>query len=223
MNDILNTISTRDIAEPSTYISAIFISFICSLIINEIYKIGYLRSNVGSGINRFFVIGGPSITALLIAIQFSLPLSLGLLGALSIVRFRTPIKDPQEIGYILALIAMSVSCATLNYIIVFTIIILLITIVFSQNTLKNFIKLKRGRFYHISMKVFGPIKDEKIREIFLQYFTEAELMNFRLSDDDVSILAQSSRITPQNLDSLVSNLRSLPEIKSVSQNIYSDE
>ena len=57
---------------------------------------------------------GPSITAIFIAIQFSLPLSLGLLGALSIVRFRTPIKEAEEIGFILLVVALSLSWATLN-------------------------------------------------------------------------------------------------------------
>ena len=39
---------------------------------------------------------GPSVTLLFICVQLSLPLSLGLLGALSIVRFRVPIKEPEE-------------------------------------------------------------------------------------------------------------------------------
>ena len=45
----------------------------------------------------------------------SRPLSLGLLGALSFVRFCTPIKDPAEIGFLLLLIASSVGAATYDY------------------------------------------------------------------------------------------------------------
>ena len=36
----------------------------------------------------------------------SLALSLGLVGALSIVRFRTPIKEPEELGYLFLIIAV---------------------------------------------------------------------------------------------------------------------
>ena len=36
-------------------------------------------------------------------IKSSLALSLGLVGALSIVRFRTPIKEPEELGYLFLL------------------------------------------------------------------------------------------------------------------------
>jgi len=39
-------------------------------------------------------------------VKSSLALSLGLVGALSIVRFRTPIKEPEELGYIFLTIAI---------------------------------------------------------------------------------------------------------------------
>jgi hypothetical protein len=65
--------------------------------------------------SRTFLIGGPAVTALFLGIQVSIPLSLGLLGALSFVRFRTPVKDPAEIGYLLLLIAASIGAATNNY------------------------------------------------------------------------------------------------------------
>ena len=62
--------------------------------------------------HRAFPLLGLSITAIFVCIQFSLPLSLGLLGALSIVRFRTPIKEPEEIGFIMLVIAASIATAT---------------------------------------------------------------------------------------------------------------
>ena len=46
-------------------------------------------------------------TVLIISIvKSSLALSLGLVGALSIVRFRTPIKEPEELAYLFMAIAM---------------------------------------------------------------------------------------------------------------------
>ena len=96
-------------------IGAIIGALLASLVVLALYQVHYYRSNLGASVHRMFLIGGPAITALLLAIQSSLPLSLGLLGALSIVRFRTPIKDPAEIGYVLLLIAAAIGCATMNY------------------------------------------------------------------------------------------------------------
>ena len=39
-------------------------------------------------------------------VKSSLALSLGLVGALSIVRFRTPIKEPEELGYLFLTIGL---------------------------------------------------------------------------------------------------------------------
>lgn len=87
--------------------------------------------------HRTFLLGGPAITALFIAIQFSLPLSLGLLGALSFVRFRTPIMDPAEIGFPLLLIASSIGAATYNY----ELVGLLYALVFAVLVLQQFERL----------------------------------------------------------------------------------
>jgi hypothetical protein len=56
-----------------------------------------------------------AITTLFLCIQVSIPLSLGLLGSLSIIRFRTPIKEPEEVGSIMLVIASSVAAATFHF------------------------------------------------------------------------------------------------------------
>jgi hypothetical protein len=92
-------------------------SILASLVIYFLYQMFYGSRHIGAGVHRTFIIGGPAITALFLGIQVSIPLSLGLLGALSFVRFRTPVKDPAEIGFLLLLIASSIGAATNNFLI----------------------------------------------------------------------------------------------------------
>lgn len=47
-------------------------------------------------------------TLLICVVKSSLALSLGLVGALSIVRFRTPVKEPEELAYLFMAIAVGV-------------------------------------------------------------------------------------------------------------------
>ena len=97
------------------YVLAMLVSLAASVVAYALYVAFYRDWQRGAGIHRVFLLAGPAITLLFIAIQWSLPLSLGLLGALSFVRFRTPIKDPAEIGYLLVVIASSIGAATYNY------------------------------------------------------------------------------------------------------------
>lgn len=105
---------TSDLAI-SEFATALLFSLAASVVVYVLYHVTYGERHIGAGVNRTFILGGPAITTLFIAIQFSLPLSLGLLGALSFVRFRTPVKDPAEIGFLLLLIASSIGSATYNY------------------------------------------------------------------------------------------------------------
>ena len=48
----------------------------------------------------------PTMILIITIIKSSIALSLGLVGALSIVRFRTPVKEPEELAYIFIAIAI---------------------------------------------------------------------------------------------------------------------
>ena len=100
---------------PGGLFVVLVVSLLCSVFIAHLYKYFFSGRSTGSQIHRAFPLLAISVTAIFITIQFSLPLSLGLLGALSIVRFRTPIKEPEEIGFLMLVIAASLICATFNY------------------------------------------------------------------------------------------------------------
>lgn len=55
---------------------------------------------------RIFLLLAPTMVLIITIIKGSLALSLGLVGALSIVRFRTPIKEPSELLYLFVMIAV---------------------------------------------------------------------------------------------------------------------
>lgn len=111
--------------DATAFLFALVVSVIASVAISILYSIFYENRATGAQIHRSFIVLGPSITALFIAIQYSIPLSLGLLGALSIIRFRTPIKEPEEVGFIMFLCASAVVTATFQ----FLLLVALITIV----------------------------------------------------------------------------------------------
>jgi hypothetical protein len=97
---------------------AVGFSVLFSVIVYFMYQVFYGSRHIGAGVHRMFLLGGPAITVLFLGIQTSIPLSLGLLGALSFVRFRTPVKDPAEIGFLLVLIACSIGASSGNFMLI---------------------------------------------------------------------------------------------------------
>lgn len=109
----------------------ICISVVFSVIAYLIYQLFYGSKHIGAGVHRTFLVGGPAITLIFLVIQTSIPLGVGLLGALSFVRFRTPIKDPAEIGFLLLLIGSSIGISTGNLIptaILFVVVFLVLAV-----------------------------------------------------------------------------------------------
>jgi len=83
----------------------IVLSVILGLHFNHRAKSKVLRRDLG------LVLPVICLTTLLVisVVKSSLALSLGLVGALSIVRFRTPIKEPEELAYIFLSIAIGLA------------------------------------------------------------------------------------------------------------------
>mgnify|MGYP006098524619 CR=1 FL=1 len=122
------------------------------------------------------------LTTLLVIsiVKSSLALSLGLVGALSIVRFRTPIKEPEELGYLFLTIAAGLGLgANQTMPTVSAIIGILIVIsLFKFNTIKNNDKEK-----NIFLNLEYKIKSKKQKDTLIKDITN--LMNKNSIDCDL--------------------------------------
>jgi uncharacterized protein DUF4956 len=112
---------------------ALIVSIVAAMLMRLLYQLFYEERETGSQIDRSFLLISPAITTLFITIQFSLPLSLGLLGALSIVRFRVPIREPEEIGFLMVVIASAIACATYSYFVLTALLALVLVVLVIQH------------------------------------------------------------------------------------------
>lgn len=94
---------------------ALAVSLAAALFCAFLYRAFCESRGTGSQVYRAFPALSLAITTLFLCIQISIPLSLGLLGSLSIIRFRTPVKEPEEVGSIMLVIASSIAAATFHF------------------------------------------------------------------------------------------------------------
>jgi Domain of unknown function (DUF4956) len=139
LNNLIGTLAQGSGPQmsPLAFLLLMAVSLASSLFIAYLYVHFYSSRATGSQVHRAFPLLGLSVTAIFITIQFSLPLSLGLLGALSIVRFRTPIKEPEEIGFIMLVIAVSIATATFKLAFVGIIFIVALAALFAQAVMRG--------------------------------------------------------------------------------------
>ena len=92
--------------------------------------------------SKIFVILAVTTCIVIMIVKSSLALSLGLVGALSIVRFRAAIKEPEELVYLFLVIAIGLGCGANQLIvttvgIIFALILIVIYSGYMNNSNKN--------------------------------------------------------------------------------------
>ena len=93
-----------------------------------------------------------SITLIIYLIKSSLALSLGLVGALSIVRFRAAIKEPEELVYLLFVIALGLGLGAKQVTAVLIIFIITIIFLFLWNKFRKSEKIGNKIIISLNLK-----------------------------------------------------------------------
>lgn len=100
-------------------INDILINFLVAVILGMVIYISYRLSHSGAVYSARFnvsLVMLTLITALVMnVIGNNISLSLGMVGALSVVRFRTAIKDPRDTAYVFWAIAVGICCGVSDY------------------------------------------------------------------------------------------------------------
>ncbi len=96
-SNLLDTVTSFSLTD---MVIAMGLSFIVGLFIFFVYKQTYSGVMYSSGFGISLIAMALITTMIIIAIGSNIVLSLGMVGALSIVRFRSAVKDPMDITYL---------------------------------------------------------------------------------------------------------------------------
>ena len=103
-----NMLADINISLAST-LYALLASMVSATFIRTVYM-SYGRSmNNREYFGNIFILLSVTTCSVIIIVKYSLALSLGLVGALSIVRFRAAIKEPEELVYLFLVIALGLA------------------------------------------------------------------------------------------------------------------
>ncbi len=99
----------------------VILNFVAAIILSALIFISYRISHSGAVYSKKFNVSLVMLTLIttlvMNVIGNNIALSLGMVGALSIVRFRTAIKDARDTAYIFWAIAVGITCGVSDYLI----------------------------------------------------------------------------------------------------------
>jgi hypothetical protein len=112
-------------------IVSMVLAFLLGLVIARLYRSTHRGLNYEQSFLSTLVLLPPIVALVMNFIRGDLVLSLGLVGSLSIIRFRTPIKDTRDMAYLFWVIAVGLGCGTDSWtLVILSTIILSIGIIF---------------------------------------------------------------------------------------------
>ncbi len=138
-------------------ITTLVVALLCATIIFFMYKMFYRGAVYSNNFNILNVMLCLVTAFVITTISSNLVLSLGMVGALSIVRFRSSIKDPLDIGFLFWSIAAGITTGAGLY--VFAVIsTLLVAVVFML-----FSVLSTGTHTYLLVVKYFDAADEAVR------------------------------------------------------------
>lgn len=114
---------------------SLLLSILIGIIISQTYKHTQRGMNHEQSFITSLVLIAPMIALVMLFIRGDLILSLGLIGSLSIIRFRTPIKDTRDMVFLFWSIVVGLGAGTFNWSVVLIGSIIILVVVFLLNIL----------------------------------------------------------------------------------------
>ncbi len=153
---------------------SMFMSLTLNLILARFYA--YFNESYSSptSVIDSIVLVGIIITLIMVIIGSNIARAFALVGAMSIVRFRNPLKNPKDLVFIFASIAIGMACGTFfyEYAILFLVIFIL-----GNYILKGFKFTKENKNYRIIKVKLDSDNEKELKKFFLEHNLKEKLVS----------------------------------------------
>ena len=207
MENLEGSLITNNDISISTLLLNLFLTLFLTKILSLIFnRYGKSISNRILFSNNFPLIGMTTMLIITI-VKSSLALSLGLVGALSVVRFRTAIKEPEELSYLFFTIAIGLGFGANQTIITVIGFVLIAIFIYLSNLRKikkvstNFMSLL------VSVNESNNYDVDKITNIIYENVSKLELKRLSSDSGELEILFKIEVDNYKNIINLKNNLK----------------
>ena len=110
MNAMLSSVGGVQDLSLQYVVSAMLLSFVLCSVIAKLYQVTFQSLSYSRAFVHTLILGGMVTCMVIIALGDSLARGIGVLGALSLIRFRTVVRDPRDMMFLFAAIGLGIAC-----------------------------------------------------------------------------------------------------------------
>jgi hypothetical protein len=216
MNEFIQAFGPAQVLGPIQILCALLVTFALSMAVAAVYRWTYQGLSYSRSFVHTQVLASIVTAVLIMAIGNNLARGLGILGTLAIIRFRTPIRDPRDIIFLFACIAIGISsgAAVFHVSIIGTIVFCLIALYLHASPFAS-LRVYEG-LLRFSLPP-GSWAREKVNEILARYCSSVALVAMReaAQGESIEFSYHIRLIDPTYQAELLDALRRIEDLKDV--------
>lgn len=195
---------------------AMLVALVLGMFMYVMYKKTYSGVVYSKSFNQTLVLLSVIVTMVMTIIGGNLALSLGMVGSLSIIRFRTAIKEPKDMAYLFWAIAIGLSCGAEMYIVavVGSIVIAIMLFIFKRD-------IYDGNTYLVVVR--GKKLDSDAMEKLISESTRKWKVRMQNATGEHEEITYEADLKKNNISDLAKSLRAIDGTEAVNVVTYTGE
>lgn len=183
---IINNLASQSAMSLSEALFKLFISLVIGCVVYAAYYLTSPRVSYNGSFGISLVAMTIITTAIMAVISSNIALSLGMVGALSIIRFRTAIKDPRDAMFIFWSIMIGICCGVAQYIVALASTVVLLVFFLCAKAIRD-----DKRYILIIRCDIGAM--EKVKAITYRYFPTSRISVQNTSKESAEFIYELKR------------------------------
>lgn len=109
--------SQTQVLTPGLVLASLGLTFLLSALIAIVYQFTFRGFTYSRSYIQSLILGAIVTCTLIMAVGSNLARGLGILGTLTIIRFRTPVRDPRDAVFLFAALGAGIACGAGGYLV----------------------------------------------------------------------------------------------------------
>lgn len=158
--DLMSAASSSQSLSLQHVISAMLLSFVLCSVIAKLYQLTFQSLSYSRSFVHTLILGGMIVCMVMMSMGDSLARGIGVLGALSLIRFRTVVRDPRDMMFLFATLGLGIACGAGMFAVAVTGCLLLSSVV----VLLHWAPFATHRRYEAMLRFLVEANDDTARE-----------------------------------------------------------
>ncbi len=158
-SDLLSAVGSTQSLSLQHVISAMLLSFVLCSMIAKLYQVTFQSLSYSRSFVHTLILGGMITCMVMMSMGDSLARGIGVLGALSLIRFRTVVRDPRDMMFLFAALGLGIACGAGMFAVAITGCVLLSSVI----VLLNWAPFATRRRYEAMLRFLVEADNDDVR------------------------------------------------------------